>query len=392
LAAGRRARFPQELTRIRILEDGLQRDVNTRPLRVGVVGLGYAGEQHLKNFVRMPNVEAVALAGLEGERLRELGGRYGVQNLHESWEELVARDDLDVVSIGAPNHLHAPIAIAALKGGRHVLCEKPLARTGAEAEGIVRAAREADRAVHVAFTQRERGDVQALKRHVEEGNLGRIYHAKATWMRRNGIPGMGGWFTSKEMAGGGPLIDLGVHMIDMALFLMGDPEVQSVSCATYAELGPRGRGGRSDFGLMQGEDPYEVEDLATAFIRLSGGATLNLEAGWAVYRESSDDFGVTLYGTEGGAEMKVRNYGTADTVRIFTDVAGVPAVVTPEIQPREGHYAVVRRFVETLRAGGWAGQYGDDGLDRARIIDACYASALENREVSLREVAEREAV
>jgi predicted dehydrogenase len=368
-------------------------NVDSKSLRVGVVGLGYAGDQHLKNFARMPNVEAVALAGLEEERLRELGGLYGVQDLYKSWEDLVARDDLDVVSIGAPNHLHAPIAIAALKGGKHVLCEKPLARTGAEAEGIVRAAREADRAVHVAFTQRERGDVQALKRHVEEGNLGRIYHAKATWMRRNGIPGMGGWFTSKEMAGGGPLIDLGVHMVDMALFLMGNPEVESVSCATYAELGPRGRGGRADgFGLMPGDSPYEVEDLATAFIRLSGGATLNLEAGWAAYRESSDDFGVTLYGTDGGAEMKVKNYGTRDTVRIYTDVAGVPAVVTPEIEPREGHHAVVRRFVDTIRGGDWAGQHGEDGLDRARIIDACYASALQNREVPLREVAEEEAV
>ena len=369
-------------------EEELLQSQDSKTLRVGVVGLGYAGEQHLKNFVRMPNVEAVALAGLEEERLRELGGRYGVPNLYESWEELVARDDLDVVSIGAPNHLHAPIAIAALERGRHVLCEKPLARTGSEAYGIVRAAREADRAVHIAFTQRERGDVQALKRHVEEGNLGRIYHAKATWMRRNGIPGMGGWFTSKEMAGGGPLIDLGVHMVDMALFLMGDPEVESVSCATYAELGPRGRGGWAGNGLMTGDRPYEVEDLATAFIRLSGGATLNLETGWAAYRESSDDFGVTLYGTDGGAEMKVKNYGTSDTVRIYTDVAGVPAVVTPEIQPREGHLAVVRRFVETIRGGDWAGQHGEDGLDRARIIDACYASALQNREVSLREVAE----
>ncbi|HJQ29467.1 MAG TPA: Gfo/Idh/MocA family oxidoreductase [Rubrobacter sp.] len=362
------------------------------PLRAGVVGLGYAGEQHLKNYRRVPGVEPVALAGLEEGKLHELGERYDVPELYTSWEDLVARDDLDIVSIGAPNHLHAPIAIAALEGGRHVLCEKPLARTGAEAERIVKAAREADRAVHIAFTQRERGDVQALKRHVDEGNLGRIYHAKATWMRRNGIPGMGGWFTSKELAGGGPLIDLGVHMIDMALYLMGEPEVESVSCATYAELGPRGRGGRGDFGLMQGDKPYEVEDLATAFIRLSRGATLNLEAGWAAYRESSDDFGVTLYGTDGGAEMKVRNYGTDDTVRIYTDVAGVPAVVTPEIAPREGHLAVVRRFVETIRAGDWKGQFGEDGLHRARIIDACYASAMQNREVSLEEIAREEAV
>jgi predicted dehydrogenase len=355
-------------------------------LRAGVVGLGYAGEQHLKNFVRVPGVEPVALAGLERDRLRELGGRYGVPDLYTSWEDLVSREDLDIVSIGAPNHLHAPIAVAVLEGGRHVLCEKPLARNGAEAQHIVDAARAADRAIHIAFTQRERGDVQALKRHIDEGNLGRIYHAKATWMRRNGIPGMGGWFTSKELAGGGPLIDLGVHMVDMALYLMDEPAVESVSCATYAELGPQGRGGWAGAGLMTGEKPYEVEDLATAFIRLSGGATLTLEAGWAVYRQSSDDFGVTLYGTDGGAEMKVRNYGTSDTVRIFTDVAGVPAVVKPEIEPREGHLAVVRRFVETIHSGEWKGQHGEDGLDRARIIDACYASALQNREISMEEI------
>jgi predicted dehydrogenase len=349
---------------------------------VGVIGLGWAGETHLKNYLRLPNVEAVALAGLEESRLHELGQRYGVPNLHRDYEELVARDDLDAISICAPNHLHAPVAIAALKSGKHVLCEKPLARTGAEAEEIVRAAREAGRVVHVAFTQRERGDVQVLKRHILDGNLGRIYHVKATWMRRNGIPGMGSWFTNKEMAGGGPLIDLGVHMIDMALYLMDEPEIESVSCATYAELGTQGRGGRGDAKTIVG-DAYEVEDLATAFIRLSGGATLNLEAGWAAYRESSDDFGLTLYGTEGGAEMRVRNYGTQDTVRIFTDVSGVPAVVIPEIEPREGHLVVVRRFVETVRSGEWEGQVGEEGLRRARVVDACYTSALEHHEVFL---------
>jgi predicted dehydrogenase len=143
---------------------------------------------------------------------------------------------------------------------------------------------------------------------------------------------------------------------------------------------------------MQGDKPYEVEDLATAFIRFAGGETLNLEAGWAVYRESSDDFGVTLYGTDGGAEMKVKNYGTSDTVRIYTDVAGVPAVVMPEIEPREGHYAVVRRFIETIRGGDWEEQYGEDGLNRARIIDACYASAIENREITMEEITSEEAV
>ena len=205
--------------------------------------MGWAGETHLKSYLRLPNVETVALAVLEEPRLHELGERYGVPNLYRDYEELVARDDLDAVSICAPNHLHAPVAIAALISGKHVLCEKPLARTGAEAEGIVRTAREVGRVVHIAFTQRERRDVQVLKRHILDGNLGRIYYAKATWMRRNGIPGVGTWFTNKEMAGGGPLIDLGAHMIDMALYLMDELDIESVSCATYAELGPKAAAG-----------------------------------------------------------------------------------------------------------------------------------------------------
>ena len=118
-------------------------------------------------------------------------------------------------------------------------------------------------------------------------------------------------------------------MVDMALYLMDEPAVESVSCATYAELGPQGRGGWAGAGLMTGENPYEVEDLATAFLRLSGGATLTLEAGWAVYRESATTSASPCTAPTGAPRSKVKNYGTSDTVRIFTDVAGVPAVVSP---------------------------------------------------------------
>ncbi len=362
-------------------------------LRVGVVGLGFAGETHLKNYLLQPNVETVALAGKEEEKLRLLGATYGVPNLYGSWEDLVSRDDLDIVSVCTPNHLHAPIAIAALESGKHVLCEKPLARTGVEAETISAAARKAGRVLRVAFNHRERGDVRVLKHYIENGDLGRVYHVKASWMRRRGIPGMGSWFTSKALAGGGPLIDLGVHVLDLALYLLGEPEVRSVSAATYAEFGPSGRGGRGELDDLT-KTPvgtaYEVEDLATAFIRLEGGATLLLEASWAVHGSAGDDFGLTLYGTEGGAEVRVRNYNWNDTLRIFTDVAGVPAEVAPQLTRGEGHLAVVRDFVNTVRGGDWSREHGEEGLARTRVIDACYASALQGREVGL-SVKKREA-
>lgn len=351
-----------------------------RKLRVGVVGLGWAGGRHLGGYETLPDVEIAALAGMEEDKLRELGSEYDIPHLYSDYEDLVARDDLDIVSVCTPNHLHAPITIAALEQGKHVLCEKPLARDAGEAEAMVKAAVAGDKVLHVAFNHRQRGDVQVLRRFLDQDQLGRIYHVKATWMRRSGIPGMGSWFTSRQLAGGGPLIDLGVHVLDLALYLLGEPEVRSVSAATYAELGPRGRGFSGTKRMSVGS-AYEVEDLATAFIRLGDGSTVSLEASWAVYGGANDDFGVTLFGTSGGAEIKVKEYRWQDTLRIYTDAAGVPAVLSPEVPQGEGHVAVVRNFVAAVRAEQVDHAPALAGLRRVRIIDACYRSAVEGREL-----------
>ena len=355
-------------------------------LRVGVIGLGFAGETHTKAYLQVPDVEVVAAAGLEEDRLELFKANYGVRDTYRDWREMVARDDLNVISVCLPNNLHLPATVAALEGGKHVLCEKPLARSGEEAERMVGAAIAARRVLHVAFNHRQRGDVQTLKAYIDEGGLGRIYYAKAYWMRRQGIPGITSWFTSKEMAGGGPLIDLGVHVLDMALYLLGEPAVTTVSATTYAELGPRGRGSRKESGsqkFLSGDTTYEVEDLATAYMRTDGGATLQLEASWAVYGNWGDDYGIVLYGTEGGAEIAVKNYGWEDTLRIYNDVAGIPNVMAPRVGRGGYHQAVVSEFVEAIRGGDWSAHVGREGLRRARIIDACYASALEGREIVL---------
>lgn len=354
-----------------------------RPLRVGLVGAGNIAEAHLKAYQLIPGVEVVALADPADERRQLVGELYHIPDLTRDYQQIIERDDIDLISVCTPNHMHAPVTIAALEHGKHVLCEKPLARSTAEGEQMIEAALRNGRVLRVAFNHRERGDVQTLKRYITGGGLGRIYHAKATWMRRSGIPGIGGWFTNREMAGGGPLIDLGVHVLDMALYLLDEPDVISVSAATYSELGPRGRGGSRPGQTLIGAGGYEVEDLATAFLRLANGATLLIEASWAVYGKAGDDFGVTLYGTEGGAQIDVKNYGSENTLQIFTDTAGVPSEIMPRVTRGEGHAAVVRQFVETVRSGNWANSHGREGLRRTQIIDACYRSALEGREISL---------
>ncbi|QBD79328.1 Gfo/Idh/MocA family oxidoreductase [Ktedonosporobacter rubrisoli] len=354
---------------------------HTGPVRVGVIGLGWAGEQHLKAYQQLANVEIVAIAGLEEDRLAYLGKTYNAPHLYRYYEELLTRDDLDAVSIAVPNYLHAPIATQALARGFHVLCEKPLARTLQEGEEIVAAAVSANRVLHVVFNHRERNDIQVLKRYIDEGKLGRIYYAKAYWMRRRGIPGAGSWFGNKEMAGGGPLIDLGVHVLDMGLYLLGNPQVLTVSASAYSELGHRGLGVNVNDKKFGTGYAYDVEDLGSAFIRLANGATLLLEASWATHSNAEDDFGVVLYGTEGGAEIRVRNHAWQDTLRIYTDVAGTTADIQPKVTRGEAHLAVARKFVAAITEGEWSSHDGSEGLLRTRIIDACYTSAQQGSEV-----------
>jgi predicted dehydrogenase len=352
-----------------------------RSLRVGVVGLGWAGRQHLDAYSKIPGVEVAALASMEADELTALADEFGVPGRYGRWEDLLEENHLDALSVCAPPHLHAPIAVAALQAGTHVLSEKPMALSGDEARQMADTARKANRVLQVAFNHRRRGDVKVLKRHIGDGHLGHIYYAKARWLRRNGIPKGTGWFTSKALAGGGPLTDLGVHMLDIALYLLGEPRVVSASAATYAELGPRQPAVHASAG---GRPPlFDVEDLASAFLRLDGGETLTLEASWAGYPGSGDRFGVTLFGDKGGAEIDVANYSPTDTLRIYQDVGGAPAEIRPLLPPGGDHREVVAEFVDAIRGGQWERHQGAEGLARTRIIDACYQSASEGREVSV---------
>jgi predicted dehydrogenase len=333
----------------------------------------------------LPETELVAIAGLEERPRRELADRYRVEHDVPDWRELLALDDLEAVSVAVPTFLHAPIAIAALERGIHVLSEKPIARNEAEAEAMVEAARAAGRVLDVAFNHRQRGDIQQLKRFIDAGRLGRPYYAKAWWMRRTGIPTLGSWFTRSELAGGGPLVDIGVHVLDYALFLLGNPEVLAVSGATYDLLASSGFGSNAKSrktGATDGKT-FDVEDLASVFVRLAGGGTLVLEASWAAHRRDGDEFGVTLYGTAGGAELIVEDYAPSGELRIFTDDNGASLDTRVTAEPGRGHDAVVEQFVQKIRSGDWARHDGARAAALARVVDACYRSAAEQREIRL---------
>ena len=356
-------------------------------LRVGVVGIGWAGQQHLKAYSALDGVKIVSVAGMEQDLRDSLQAEYGIPNAFAGWEDMLDHGGLDAVSVAVPTFLHAPIAIAALERGLHVLSEKPIARNAVEGQAMVDAARKAGRVLDVAFNHRRRGDIRALKDVIDGGGLGRPYYAKASWLRRAGIPTLGSWFTNPELAGGGPLADIGVHVLDFALHLLGEPKVVAVSAATHAELGPQGRGGGSRFSAHATSHAFEVEDFATAFLRLEGGATLLVEASWAAYRETDDQLDFTVYGTDGGAELRVHGapFPPVGRLRVFTDKDGESADYLPPVLPGRAHDAVVEDFITAVRGGdqAWADHDGSLALYRAQVIDACYQSAREQREIRL---------
>ena len=360
-------------------------------LRAGVIGLGWAGQQHIAAYAAHPDVDLVGIAGLETEARAELTETFSVPTAVADWRELLDSTELDVVSVAVPTFLHAPIAVAALERGIHVLSEKPIARSADEASAMVSAARAHGRVLQVAFNHRRRGDVRALSEEVFSGALGRIYHVRASWLRRSGIPALGSWFTNRDLSGGGPLADIGVHMIDSVLYLMGEPRVVSATAIVHSEFGPRGLGGpdAATGGKQATEAEFDVEDFATVLLRVEGGASIALDTSWASYRPEGDEFGFILYGTEGGAELRVVDYAPTTDVALYSGAAeAVADRVLPGGEPA-GHQGVVDEFVATVQdPSAWAASDGAEGARRAAIIDACYRSAAEGREVAVEPILE----
>ena len=339
-----------------------------------MIGLGWAGQQHIKAYQALDGVELAGVAGLEAD----VRDTFGVPGF-ERYEDLLDLE-LDAVSVAVPTFLHAPIAIAALKRGAHVLTEKPIARDHAQAQTMVDAARANGRVLQVVFNRRRRGDIQALKRI----DLGHVYYAKAWWLRRSGIPTPGSWFTQSELSGGGPLIDIGVHVLEYALFLLGNPGVTSVSASTYDLLGTDGFGASDKLRKTGSSGIFDVEDLATVFMRLDDGATLLLEASWAMHRADDDEFGITLFGTQGGADLRVTDYAPRGELTLFSERNGSAVAERVAVDDAgDEHLAVVADFLATIRSGDWAGHDGTTAAELARTIDACYRSAAQQREIRL---------
>ncbi len=270
------------------------------PIRFGLVGAGQIAHGSVDKINSHPEAVTTAVTDTNFARAQELAEKKGVPHACRSAEELFAREDVDAVYIAVPNKFHAPLAIQALEAGKHVLLEKPFATHYAEAKAVVDTANRTGRVFSLGMNYRLRPQAQMARAVVQSGVLGEIYHAKAWWFRRKGIPKLGTWFGNKALAGGGCLYDIGVHYLDLALFLLDEFKPVSVSGVTYTKFGNRGAGeggwGMSDRGEIQ----FDVDDFASALIRLESGRSVTLDVAWASHIESRTLGDVRLLGTHAG--------------------------------------------------------------------------------------------
>lgn len=272
-------------------------------LKIGIVGCGgIANQKHMPAIEDVGGFEMVAFCDIIEERATKAKGRFGTEDarVYTDYRDLI-KEDLDAVYVLTPNRSHAEISIAALKSGKHVMCEKPMAMNYEEAKAMVDAAKESGKLLNIGYQNRYRNDSAYLKEACENDELGEIYFAKAHAIRRRAVPTWG-VFLNEEEQGGGPLIDIGTHALDLTLWMMDNYEVESVTGSVYRKLADQTDQGNA-FGPWNPEE-FTVEDSAFGFIKMKNGATIHLESSWALNTLDVDEAKTSLCGTKAGADMK----------------------------------------------------------------------------------------
>ena len=344
---------------------------------VAVIGAGAIGHDHIRSFREHPAARVAALAEVSPERGREAADTYGIPDLVTDYRLLLKRADIDVISIALPNYLHASVALDALKAGKHVMVDKPMATNARDAAKLVATAKQKKLLLMVGQNARFTPEVQTARELVTQGVLGDVYHAKTAWTRRNGIPRIGSWFTQTKFAGGGCTYDIGVHALDRCLFLIGDFDAAAVSGQTFSQFGPRGLGeggwGKSE---IDPKKPFDVDDLAVALIKLKSGRTVLLEASWAAHQPLADYNGTQLFGTEAGLALP--------PLHLFR--AGKNGYVTESVNvaTRLANANRMAHFIDCLLGRAKPYVPPEQSLAVQKILDAIYLSARTGKEVRIK--------
>lgn len=346
-----------------------------KKLRVGIVGAGnIAQSAHLPSYQELTDlVEVVAIADIVPERAQEAAEKFGIPHSYASVEELLANEDVDYIDICVWTAAHAPVAIAAAKAGKHILCEKPLAATLEQGLEIEKAVKEAGVQFMLAVVTRYGAEQLKVHEMQENGELGDVYYAKTSYVRRRGTPG--GWFTEKALSGGGPVLDIGVHAIDRTWFLMGRPKPVSVSAEISYRIGnyqTKGVGRWEPYG--KGHGVFDTEDSASVFFRFEGGRSMVAEIAWAI--NGTESATTQLFGSKAGCTFEpLTIYGENEE--------GYLSTVQPEIVPNNYFVEELRHFIHCLNTGDTPTSPIEDAVTVQKMLDGIYKSAALHKEVEL---------
>ncbi len=344
-------------------------------LHLAVIGTRNIGRSHIRRALACPGVRVAAIVEPDPQRRQACAAEFAIPTAHAEAEACYADPGIDAVVLAVPNHLHAPLSIAAMAAGKHVLVEKPMASCVAEAEAMVAASQRHDRFLMIGMNQRFTPQAGGLKRLLEDGHLGRIQMARCWWNRNrpgDGLWQRGDWFLSTQTAGGGPLIDIGIHRLDQALWLLGFPEITQVTAQCSYGLGAQEAAARSR--------RYAVEDAAEVLLHLADGGCLHLSTSYFRNGPESDSQNLHLFGTAGGCDL-----GAGLWWQGGDDTPQMQPLPTDDSWPKSciEHFARVLHGDQTLCATP------EQGLLTQCLIACAYDSAQQQRSLPFTHIGER---
>ena len=346
----------------------------SKTFRVGFIGAGGIAQHHMKLLKAIDGVEILAAADVSEKALAKAKEQFSIPQTFADYRAMLKEvRDVEAVSVCTPNGLHAENTIAALEAGKHVLVEKPMAMNAKEGQRMLVAAKRSGKKLVVGFQHRFDPKSQMIRKQVESGALGKILYVRSQALRRRGIPSWG-VFGRKDLQGGGPMIDIGVHILEMSHYMMGTPRPISATGSIYTYLGNKKPAAAAPWGPWDYKT-YTVEDLAVGMIRFDNGAMLTIESSFAAHIEK-DVWNVTIMGERGGASF--------DSASIFTDQGGYMMNMTPQHIGTWDHFEYkMKHFVEVCRDGRENEVPGEHGLMVQKMLDGVYASAEKGREVEI---------
>ncbi|NLG25781.1 MAG: Gfo/Idh/MocA family oxidoreductase [Clostridiales bacterium] len=349
-------------------------------MKIGIIGCGtIANSAHIPAYLGNPEAELAYFCDILPERAQAAVEKYGCGQAVADYRAVLADPAVEAVSVCTPNHMHAIIAIDALRAGKHVLCEKPAARTYAEALEMQKVQHETGKTLNIGVVNRFNDHVNLIKSYIDSGKLGDVYHVYASFRAYRSIPGLGGAFTTRAIAGGGALIDWGVHFLDIVMYCLGDPAVRTVSGETFSRLGVDMRGyAYTDMwaGPPDYEGTYDVDDSVTGLIRTEK-AVLTLNGAWA-QNIGEQEMHIDFMGDRAGIRLR---YGADFTV--YGVENGALIAYAPKIAARNHFENEINAFVRCIRTGEKLPSHIDSVIVTTKMMQAIYDSAEQHREIAL---------